>query len=299
MLSPSKRQGAHRYIGPYLLQGMLGYGNMGVVYRAWDERLDRPVALKRLRPNGDDIDDRRQRFRREARAIAQLSHAHIVRLYDLLETEQGDWLVMELVIGQSLEELLEDGPLPAGRLLRIAHQITQGLEEAHHYGIIHRDLKPENVLLDLKERAKIFDFGLAKFVDTTQTETETTAQDQFLTSAGVVVGTPHAMAPEQIRDQRIDARCDLFALGVLIYQGLTGDHPFYHKNPTITLTNILRKNPPALSTLLPRLPSELAELVDTLMAKRPEDRPDNANLVSRRLARIARTLNDDPPLAAS
>lgn len=289
--STSTDRGAHRYIGPYLLQGMLGYGNMGVVYRAWDERLDRPVALKRLRPSQEDPDDRRRRFRREARAIAQLSHAHIVRLFDLLETEQGEWLVMELVIGRSLQEVIDEGPVPPRRLLRIAHQISKGLAEAHHYGIIHRDLKAENVLLDLREQVKIFDFGLAKFRGSPGDAVD---QDQFLTSAGVVVGTPYAMSPEQIRGEAIDHRCDLFALGALIHQGLTGTHPFYHKNPTVTLKNILRRKPSSLASLMPHLPRRLAELVSQLLARRPQDRPESARDVSKRLARIAREMDDHP-----
>lgn len=279
----------HRYIGPYLLQGMLGHGNMGVVYRAWDERLERPVALKRLRPSDDEADDRRQRFRREARTIARLSHPNVVRLYDFLELHPGgEWLVMEFVEGRSLESLFEAGRLDRVRFLRLAQQIAEGLRAAHALDIIHRDLKAENVLISDREQVKILDFGLAKFFgDTLQEEHEAA---QFMTSEGLVVGTPHAMAPEQIRGQEVDARCDLFAFGGLLYQGLSGAHPFAAEFPAKTLSNIYRLRPPSLSTRDPNIPESLSRLVDSLLAKRPQERPADIATVQRRLARILRRL---------
>ncbi len=290
----SQKRTSHRYIGPYLLQGMLGHGNMGVVYRAWDERLERSVALKRLRPSGNSQDDRRQRFRREARTIARLSHSNVVRLYDFLEMEPGgEWLVMELVEGRSLETLFAAGPLDMGRFLRLVLQIADGLQAAHALDIIHRDLKAENVLINDREQVKILDFGLAKFFGETLQKEHDAAQ--FLTSDGLVVGTPHAMAPEQIRGQEVDARCDLFALGGLLYQGLSGVHPFAAKFPAKTLSNIYRLRPPPLSTRMPHVPKALSRLVESLLAKRPAERPADAATVQRRLARILRGLGTPAP----
>ncbi len=198
---------------------------------------------------------------------------------------------MELVEGRSLEDLMTEGPLPARRLLRLVHQIAKGLQEAHQQGIIHRDLKPENVVIDEREQVKILDFGLAKILESE----EDMDHDPYLTSDGVVVGTPHAMAPEQIRAETVDARSDLFALGVLLYRGLSGVHPFHNESPALILRNICRLDPQPLIERRPDLPMELSQLVDRLLAKKPEQRPESAHAVARQLVRIARTLGDTKP----
>jgi hypothetical protein len=198
----------------------VGSGGMGVVYRARQMRLDRPVALKILAPDLIGDPSFARRFEREARALARLHHPHVVAVHDFGETEGLCWLVMEYVEGTSVRELLQDGPLAPKEALRIIPQICEGLEYAHRQGVVHRDIKPENILLTAEGEVKIADFGLAKLAD---------QKGGLLTGESQIMGTPHYMAPEQVqRPLTVDHRADIYSLGVVLYEMLTGELPVGH-----------------------------------------------------------------------
>ena len=184
---------------------------MGDVYLAYDDRLRRKVAIKQLRPGKDADHEQRERLRREAQAVARLSHNAIVQVYDIVTQDDLDHVVMEYVEGESLAELLCAGPLPNTRLLRLAREVCSGLVEAHSKGIAHRDLKAENVLVTASGQCKILDFGLAKQLWESESDTR-------LSVAGTIVGTYRAMSPEQALGKDVDHRSDLFSFGVLLYE---------------------------------------------------------------------------------
>lgn len=266
-------------IGPYRLARRLGQGGMGEVFLAWDDRLGRRVAVKRIRnaePTGTD----RERLRREARAAARLNHPAVVQIYDLVESESGDALVLEFVEGRTLRDVLADG-LPAPALaLRLAGEIAEGLAAAHEAGLVHRDLKAENILVTREGHAKILDFGIAKAL-------AGSFCNEALTLQGAVLGTAYAMSPEQARGGEVDARSDLFSLGVLLYELLTGRSPFRGANPLDTLQRVVSHQPQPVAEVRPGLPWGLSDLVDRLLAKRPEDRPRDAAQVAAELASLA------------
>ncbi len=237
-------------IGPYRLEERLGAGGMGVVYRAYDERLDRRVAVKIIPPGKSRDPQRRERLRREAQASARLSHPSIVQIHDFVQTDEIDGIVMELVDGIPLSRLLWQGPLDLYRALQVARDITDALAEAHSKGIIHRDLKSENVIITPSGRAKILDFGIAKRVD---------REDPALTTEGAVIGTYRAMAPEQAQGHEMDHRADLFALGTLFYEMFTGQSPFLGSTAADTLWRICCHQQAPARTANPRVPEELSE----------------------------------------
>jgi serine/threonine protein kinase/tetratricopeptide (TPR) repeat protein len=259
-------------IGPYRLEEQIGSGGMGVVYRAYDERLDRWVAVKLIQPGRHEDKVGRERLRREARASARLSHPAIVRIFDMVQTEDGDGIVMELVEGRTLAQILREGPMDLAQGLALAREIASALVEAHAHGVVHRDLKTENVVVTPSGRPKILDFGLAKRVEHTEAEAA-------LTVDGMVLGTCRSMAPEQIEGRLIDPRTDLFSFGTLLYETFTGTSPFYDKSVIETLKRVcLHRQPPARETN-PRLPEELSGLIDHLLQKDPALRPQNAQSV--------------------
>lgn len=265
-------------VGVYRVEELLGEGGMGRVYRGYDQRLDRWVALKHVRPEADHP-ERRRRLRREARVLARLSHASIVPVFDLVESDDGDWVVMELVEGPGLDQLLAGGPLDPPQVLRLGQQIAEGLAEAHGKGILHRDLKTENVRISASGQARILDFGLAKPV--TQDSLE-----PALSVSGQLLGTVRAMSPEQTRGAVLDERSDLFALGILLYEMATGVSPFHAASPIETLLRICSdQQEPALSRS-PGLPSALSELIDELLEKAVEMRPQSAAEVADRLGQM-------------
>jgi serine/threonine-protein kinase len=256
---------------------------MGVVYEAWDERLERRVAIKRVQPDptGAGIDPRRrERLRREARAAARLSHPAIVQIFDVVETEEADWIVLELVEGPTLAELLRQGPLDLGRLLPLAREIAEGLAEAHGRGILHRDLKTDNVVVTRASHAKILDFGLAKRFWPTAPEPDRLSLD------GEIVGTPRAMSPEQANGALLDPRSDLFSLGTLLYEAVTGVSPFAAATPVETMHRVCVHQPPPAAELNPAVPPALSELIRELLEKDRERRPADAAQVAARLAAL-------------
>lgn len=265
-------------IGPYRLEEELGSGGMGVVYRAHDERLDRPVAVKLIKPDKSLDPKARERFRREARASARLSHPAIVQTYDLIETEEADAIVLELVAGISLASLLAAGPVELPQALSLAREIAEALAEAHGKGIIHRDLKAENVFVTPSGHAKVLDFGLAKHLDQTSTQ---------LTADGVVLGTCRAMSPEQAQGQEVDHRADLFSFGTLLYELVTGQSPFLGQTAAATLWLVCSHRPKPVRALNPQVPEKLSGLIQNLLEKQPLLRPVSAQSVADTLAAIA------------
>ncbi len=277
-----------RRIGAYRIEATLGQGGMGEVYLARDERLGRYVALKRIRADLPVDDHRRARFRREARAVARLSHPAIVQIYDLLETDDGDCLVMERVEGTSLREAIARGEIDAALALRLGTEIADGLAEAHAKGLVHRDLKPGNVIVTPSGHAKILDFGLARML-WSGPELQGSGPEEMsavLTQAGALVGTVHAMSPEQASGRPLDHRGDLFALGGLLYEMLAGKAPFFGDNVLDTLRRVTSEDPEPLAELRPELPSEVVGLVERLLAKDPDARPPNARVVADELERL-------------
>ncbi len=264
-------------VGKYRIEELLGIGGMGEVFRAWDRERQVQVALKRLPPEAAVDDALRRRFRREAEAAAKLDHPAIVHFVELLEADAGCWLVMEYVEGTSLADLIEyHGALTPERVLVLARQIVEGLQAAHEKEIIHRDLKTENVLVDHAGRARILDFGLAKHLF--REESGVT-----LTQEGTMVGTCRAMSPEQALGEPIDQRSDLFSLGILLYEALTGTSPFTAATPLETVALVVSRPHPPLRGRNPRIPQGLADLVEALLQKDPEDRPQSAREVLRLL----------------
>ncbi len=272
-------------IGPYQVLKPLGAGGMGEVFLAYDERLDRRVAIKRVRSGAGSTPERRERFRREARLAAKLNHPAIVQIYDVLTEGDESYIVMELVEGTNLRRLSDDGPLPVEEVVALAGDVAEGLAEAHRQGIVHRDLKSENVLVTPEGRAKIADFGIAKRV---LGGTDGTEGDS-LTADGRVLGTFRTMSPEQARGEAVDFRSDLFSLGVLLYEALAGQSPFAAENELAVLSRIVRDRQAPLRQVRPEVPEELSILVDHLLEKDPLRRPRSAREVAQALA--GRTLH--------
>ncbi len=253
---------------------------MGTVYEAWDERLQRSVAIKCIHVAKELSPDRRQRLLREARSAAALTHPRIAQVYDVVEHEGRDYIVMELVQGGSLATRIAAGKLPIAEALDIGHQIAEGLEAAHERGIVHRDLKADNVLIDARGQVKILDFGLAKSTDPERHE-------ESLTEEGVVMGTSRAMSPEQASARPVDTRSDLFSLGSLLYEMLTGTHPFQGSSPLETMHRVVRHTPVPVRKLRPEIPVEVELLVENLLEKDPRRRPESTLDVVMALADLA------------
>jgi serine/threonine protein kinase/predicted ATPase len=266
------------HLGHYRIGERIGSGGMGVVYRAYDELLDRWVAVKIIPPDKRQDLVRRERLRREARASARLAHPAIVKIFDFLITEKADAIVMELVEGVSLARVLRDGPIDLPRAFTLARDIAEALDEAHSHGIVHRDLKTENVILTPAGRPKILDFGIAK---------QAGQIDAALTLEGRVLGTCRAMAPEQAEGREVDHRADLFSFGILLYEVLTGHSPFLDSSAAGTLRRVCTERQAPMRAINPWIPPELSDLVDHLLEKEPGGRPRSAREVASRLARIA------------
>jgi tetratricopeptide (TPR) repeat protein len=269
-------------VGPYRVDRRLGRGGMGEVFLAWDPRLEREVAVKRIRSGAGTPTDseRRARFRHEARITAALNHPAIVQVFDLITQGDTDHLVMEYVPGLSLREVLRQGPLPLARGLAVALDVAEGLAYAHRRGVLHRDLKTENVLLTHDGQAKISDFGIAL-------RRSPGPDAERLTREGMVVGTHRAMSPEQACGEEVDARSDLFSLGVLFYELFTGSSPFLADSGPETVRRVLSETPPPASELNLEIPAELSDLIHELLEKNPAMRPASARDVADRLRALA------------
>jgi TOMM system kinase/cyclase fusion protein len=276
------------WIGNYRLEDRLGAGGMGIVYRAFDERLERWVALKLLRPDKEAGALQRQRFRREARASARLNHPNIVQIFDIVEVDETDCIVMELVPGETLAHRLRGGPLPIPQILTLGQEIAEALAEAHGHGIVHRDLKSENVLLTPAGRAKVLDFGIAKQLSRDSAEAS-------LTAAGALLGTCRAMAPEQAKGLAVDSRSDLFSFGTLLYEAATGQSPFLAESDLATLQKVCFHRQLPARRQNPEVPESLSALIDWLLEKDPAARPQEAAEVAAGLRALAAGASWTPP----
>ena len=266
--SSSRKLEGHR-IGPYLLSARIGAGGMGEVYKARDTRLDRTVAIKVL-PVGVSHDAQaRERFEREARAVAALNHPHICALHDVGSQDGIDFLVLEFVDGETLASRLAQGPLPLEPALRCAVDVASALDTAHRAGIVHRDLKPGNIML-AKSGVKLLDFGLAKTLAPVIVPADGLRHD--LTMQGSILGTLHYMAPEQLEGKDVDHRSDLFAFGCVLYEMLTGKKAFDAGSSAGVVTAIMASDPTPVRQLAPLVPAGLEYVIARCLAKDPDDR---------------------------
>ena len=254
----------------YEIKGVLGAGGMGMVYKANDTELGETVAIKTLKPDMIARDSSAMdRFKSELRLARKISHRNVVRTHDLGESGGLYYITMEYVEGKSLKELVRSrGRLPVAAVLPIAKQLTRALEAAHEQGVIHRDIKPQNMVVQADGVLKVMDFGIARLA--TQT------RDQGHTQAGMVVGTPEYMAPEQLLGDELDVRADLYATGVVLYECLTGRMPVEADTPITLITKILEEVPPTPRAVQEDVPVALSDLVMRLLAKEREQRPHTA-----------------------
>jgi eukaryotic-like serine/threonine-protein kinase len=284
---------ANARLGNYEIKSVLGVGGMGEVYRARDSRLNRDVAIKVLREEVAASADLRSRFEREARAVAALNHPNIVAVYDIGVEAGQQYIVSELVEGESLRSLLTGKPIPSRKLLEIATQVADGLAAAHTAGIVHRDLKPENIMLAKDGRVKILDFGLARHTPgpssaanssdaTSLSQTEATSEQ---TREGAVIGTASYMSPEQATGKPLDYRTDQFSFGLILYELAAGKKAFARPSAVETMAAIVREDPPPIDE---KLPAPLKWTIDRCLAKEPEQRYES----TRDLFRELRNLRD-------
>src|SRR5215510_12215795 len=261
-------------LGPYEIVSPLGAGGMGEVYRATDGRLNRTVAIKILSSESAGDVDRRERFEREAKAISALDHPNICALYDVGDQEGTYFLVMPCLEGQTLADRLLKGALPPDQAIKYAIEIATALDAAHRHGIIHRDLKPGNIMLT-KAGAKLMYFGLAKparKVPSVASIPATPTISESLTAKGTIIGTLQYMAPEQLQGAEADSRSDIFALGAVLYEMLTGRQAFAGKSPASIIAAILTMDPPPVTHLQRMSPPILEHAVNRALAKDPDER---------------------------
>jgi len=281
-------------LGPYEILAPLGAGGMGEVYRARDTRLGRDVAVKVLPQHLSAKPEVRARFEREAKTISSLNHPSICTLFDIGREGDTDYLVMELVEGETLAQRLERGALPGPEVLKLVVQIADALDRAHRAGVIHRDLKPGNVMLT-KSGAKLMDFGLAKVEGPSElAQADSELSTQMMTREGVVMGTVPYMSPEQVSGMKVDQRTDIFSLGILAYEMATGRRPFQGRSSAEIASAILRDAPPALEQSRSDLPEGLERVIARCLRKKPDDRFPTA----REAAEALRNLSTRPASVA-
>ncbi len=284
-LRPAEQSDELGRLGDYRVLQVMGAGGMGVVLRAEDTRLRRQVAIKMMKPSIAESADAKRRFLREAQATAALEHDNIVAIYQVGEVDGVPFIAMQYLKGESLKTRLDRlGKLSPAEVVRIGKEIASGLAKAHEHGLIHRDIKPDNVWLEEKtNRAKILDFGLVSAA----------AEDEGLTHAGEVLGTPRYMSPEQALAHSIDHRADIFSLGSLLYHAASGETPFSGNGVTATLIAVAHTPPKSLRDSAPDLPASLADLIMQLLEKNPDQRPQSAGEIADRLAGIEQELRGE------
>jgi serine/threonine protein kinase/tetratricopeptide (TPR) repeat protein len=256
-----KLQKGTTFAGRYTIIEELGRGGMGVVYKAEDTKLKRSVALKFLPQELTHISEVKERFIREAQAAAALHHPHICTVYEFDEAEETTFISMAYIEGQSLRKKIESGPLELEKTLRIATQVAEGLQEAHKKGVVHRDIKSANIMVDERGQAKIMDFGLARMTGTT-----------LLTQEGTAMGTIAYMSPEQARGEKIDHRTDIWSLGVVLYEMLTGQLPFKGDHEQAVIFSILKEKPEPITSIKADIPESIEQVVNKAFEKSPDKR---------------------------
>ncbi|HUS19022.1 MAG TPA: protein kinase [Terriglobales bacterium] len=276
--------------GSYKIESKIGEGGMGVVYRAQDTELDRPVAIKMVLSSDSDNEESVARFMREAKAASRLQHPAIMTIYQFGVQDGTRYLVMEFIEGKTLKRIINNQPLPINQLCEIAVQVADALSVAHEKGVIHRDMKAENVMVTPRGHAKILDFGLAKMKDEDVLPTDATVTDMYKTQAGTVLGTISHMSPEQAMGHEVDGKADVFSFGVVLYEMTTGFSPFMGPTPQATLARLLNQAPRPVVELNPTTPQPLEQLINRCLEKDPLRRP-TAKEVTLELKRIQASLS--------
>ncbi len=267
----------------YTILEKLGEGGMGQVYLAEDGRLKRKVALKILPVEMASDPERLARFKREAETVATLNHPNIVTIHSVEEADGVHFLTMEWVEGQTLGDMVARGPLPVEKVFTVAIPMADALASAHSKGIMHRDLKPANVMVTDEGRVKILDFGLAKLhLEGFDDETRE-APTQALTTEGLAIGTVPYMSPEQVRGETVDLRTDIFSMGIVLHEMVTGQRPFRGESGADLVSAILRDRPPSVTELQADLPHQLGRLIQRCLEKDPERRFQTAKDVRNEL----------------
>src|SRR5512140_316473 len=277
-ISPGNRMMIGTRIGNYEIVAEIGRGGMGVVYEAFDARLNRRVAIKAIRPDGRADAEARRRLLREAQSASALGHPYICRIFDVIETAAETFVVMERLTGESLADRIGRGPLPVRDAVRVALEIAEALGEAHRLGIIHRDIKPSNVMITESGHAKVMDFGLALPFGAASSDTSSgTASEATL--AGRVVGSPGYMSPEQAIGESLDARSDIFALGIVLYEMLSGRNPFAGPTIPAQVLALFSHDPEPLSPQRADIPAGLDEIVRAMLRRDVQERPASLDVV--------------------
>jgi serine/threonine-protein kinase len=263
----------------YEIKAMLGMGGMGVVYRAWDRELGEPVAIKTLKGDAVARDPAMlQRFKDEIRLARRITHRNVVRTHDLGEVEGMYYITMEYVEGQSLKHLIQSrGHLPVNVVLTVGKQLCRALEVAHEQGVIHRDIKPQNLIVEPSGTLKVMDFGIARLASRTD----------GVTQAGMAIGTPEYMAPEQLLGQAVDFRVDLYAAGCVLFECLVGRTPFAADSPITLVAKQLEEAPPSPGSLNAEVPEALSRVILRTLSKDPNGRPSSASVLHDELDAIA------------
>ncbi len=275
-----------RTISHYRIQSKLGAGGMGVVYKAEDIRLERNVALKFLAPHLVSDETVRRRFEQEAKAVAALDHPNICTVYEIDEADGTLFLAMGLVEGDTVKAKIAQGPLTVDEILHIGVQVAEGIAAAHANGIVHRDIKPANVMVNQRRQVKVMDFGLARLADAT------------ITLTGHVAGTPAYMAPEQVQGRTADERSDIWALGVMLYEMITGRLPFRGERIEAVLLAIQSSEPQPVTALRAGVPSELDWIVGKCLAKNPAERHQKADELLNDLSAVRKSFDSGVTVTA-
>ncbi len=293
-----------RTLKHYTIEKLLGQGGIGVVYLARDTRLQRPVALKLLKPELVSDPNRKSRFLREARAAAALTHPAIAQVYDIDEDNGTTFIAMEYIDGRTVGRLIADAELDLMGATEIGLQIAQGLAKAHEAKIIHRDIKSDNIMVTREGYAKLLDFGLAKLVEFGQDIpgepaeiSRTLTQEEAQTIAGAVMGTINYMSPEQTRGQALDPTSDIFSLGIVLYEMVTGERPFKGDSPLDTMHSIVFEEPKPITEVRKNLPFELHRIITRCLRKRREDRYPNARSLAEDLKSLKHNLESGTKLS--
>jgi serine/threonine protein kinase/tetratricopeptide (TPR) repeat protein len=287
-----------RTLSHYRINAAIGAGGMGEVYRATDTKLSRDIALKVLPTDVADDPERLARFQREARAIAALNHPNIVTIHSVEQSDNVHFLTMELVDGQPLDRLIPKTGLPVEQIVEIASALAEALAAAHEKGIVHRDLKPANVMVMNDGRLKVLDFGLAKDVRA-ETSSDATLTSAERTQAGMVMGTPAYMSPEQVSGRALDHRTDIFSLGVMLHEMATGRRPFQGTSSAELVSAILRDTPPEVTDVRAELPGDLARIIRRCLEKDPRYRVQTARDVANEFRDLARRVSRAPITSSS